>query len=66
MVDAGNKIEIRHVVLGIQTETDAEVLSGLQEGEMVVVSDRSSLKAGEQVRPKMIELVQYQGQEDQK
>jgi hypothetical protein len=32
----------------------------------VVVSDRSSLKPGEEVRPKMIQLVQYQGQEDQK
>jgi len=30
------------------------------------VSDRSSLKAGEQVRPQVTELVQYQGQEDQK
>ena len=31
---------------GIQTATDAEVLSGLKEGESVVVSDRSGLKAG--------------------
>jgi len=66
IVDSSNKIEVRRVVLGIQTATDAEVLSGLQEGELVVVSDRSSLKPGEEVRPKTIELVQYQGQEDQK
>jgi len=66
VVDASNKIMIRPVVVGIQTDTDAEIVSGLQEGEMVVVSDRSSLKAGEEVRPKTIELVQYQGQEDQK
>lgn len=66
VVGSSNKVESRRVVLGIQTATDAEVVSGLQEGEMVVVSDRSSLKAGEQVHPQMIELVQYQGQEDQK
>ncbi len=54
------------VTLGIQTATDAEVISGLQDGEMVVVSDRSGLKAGEEVRPKVIELVEYQGQEDKK
>ncbi len=66
MVDSSNKIVIRPVVVGIQTDTDAEILSGLKEGDMVVVSDRSSLRAGEEVRPKMTDLVQYQGQEDQK
>lgn len=66
VVDPSNKIEVRRVVLGIQTATDAEVISGLKEGELVVVSDRSSLKPAEEVRPKTIELVQYQGQEDQK
>ena len=66
MVDSSNKIVIRPVVVGIQTDTDAEILSGLEEGDMVVVSDRSSLRAGEEVRPKMTDLVQYQGQEDQK
>ena len=48
-------------MLGIQTATDAEVVSGLEEGELVVVSDRSGLKAGEEVRPKMIELVAVPG-----
>ena len=66
IVDPSNKIEVRRVVLGIQTATDAEVISGLKEGELVVVSDRSSLKPAEEVQPKIIDLVQYQGQEDQK
>ena len=65
VVGANHKIEIRPVALGIQTATDAEVLSGLTEGETIVVSDRSSLKAGQEVRPKTIELLQYQGQENQ-
>jgi RND family efflux transporter MFP subunit len=66
LVDSSNKIEIRQVVLGIQTATHAEVVSGLQEGDMVVVSDRSSLRAGQVVQPKPIELTQYQGSDDNK
>lgn len=54
---AANKIEARAVTLGIQTATDAEVISGLHEGDAVVVSDRSGLKAGQQVQPQVIQLV---------
>jgi RND family efflux transporter MFP subunit len=64
VVDPENKIQIRPVVLGIQTANAAEVVSGLEEGDQVVVSDRSGLKAGQLVRPKMIELLQYQSQEN--
>jgi RND family efflux transporter MFP subunit len=64
VVSPSGQIGIRPVTLGIQTSNEAEVTSGLQGGEMVVVSDRSGLRAGEQVRPKVIELVEYQSQED--
>src|SRR6202030_643007 len=64
VVDSSSKIEKRRVLLGIQTHPDAEVISGLREGERVVVSDRSSLKVGEEVRPQVVQLVQYPGQED--
>jgi RND family efflux transporter MFP subunit len=66
VVGPSGKIEIRQVVIGIQTATDMEIVSGVQEGEMVVVSDRSSLKEGETVRPQITDLMQYHGQEDQK
>ena len=66
VVTPSNKIEVRPVTLGIQTATDAEVLSGLEEGESIVVSDRSGLKAGQDVQPKTIELVQYQAEEQTK
>jgi RND family efflux transporter MFP subunit len=65
-VSSAGKLETRTVVLGIQTASDAEVISGLEEGELVVVSDRSSLKDGEEVQPKIIELVTYQNQEEKK
>ena len=64
VVDPSQKIEVRRVALGIQTATDAEVLSGLREGDMVIVSDHSGLKAGQTVRPKEIQLVEYQSQEE--
>src|SRR5262249_44927902 len=44
VVTGANKIESRAITIGIQTATDAEVLSGLEEGDMIVVSDRSGLK----------------------
>jgi RND family efflux transporter MFP subunit len=65
IVDAANKIEVRPIVLGTQTPTDAEVVSGLQEGELVVVSDRSGLKAGQPAQAKITDLMQYRSTEEQ-
>jgi len=58
VVGADSKIVDRRVALGIQTATDAEVLSGLRPGDLVVVSDRGGLKAGETVRTQVVELMQ--------
>jgi RND family efflux transporter MFP subunit len=63
VVTPAGTIEQRNITLGIQTSKDAEVLSGLQAGEMVVVSDRSGLKNGQKVRPDVVQLAQYQGQD---
>ncbi|MEO7145821.1 MAG: efflux RND transporter periplasmic adaptor subunit, partial [Bryobacteraceae bacterium] len=65
VVNGAGKIEVRNVALGLQTATDAEVLSGLNEGDQVVVSDRSALKAGEAVHAQVVEMPQYQGQKDE-
>jgi RND family efflux transporter MFP subunit len=65
VVDATNKIQVRPIVLGIQTATDAEVVSGLQEGELVIVSDRSGLKTGQPALPKMTHLMEYRSTEEQ-
>jgi RND family efflux transporter MFP subunit len=66
VVTSSNTIEIRPVTLGIQTATDAEILTGLKDGDLLVVSDRSGLKAGQQVQPKVVELVGYQAPEETK
>jgi RND family efflux transporter MFP subunit len=61
VVGPSNTIESRAVTLGVQTADHVEIVSGLHEGEKIVVSDRSGLKAGQSVRTQAVELMQYQG-----
>ena len=49
------------VTLGVETPNDVEVASGLKEGELVAVGDRSRLRAGEMVYPKEVQLIQFHG-----
>jgi RND family efflux transporter MFP subunit len=65
VVNRNGEVEERTVELGLQTTTDAEVLSGLSEGEQVVVSDRSGLKPGQKVHPQAMSVMQYQEQNAQ-
>jgi RND family efflux transporter MFP subunit len=65
LVDHDKILQERKVVLGLQTAGDAEVLSGLNEGDEVVVSDRSGLKPGTEVRPQEVEVMQDQVQNEQ-
>jgi multidrug efflux pump subunit AcrA (membrane-fusion protein) len=60
VVDASNKIEKRDVTLGLQTATDAEIVSGLTEGEMVVYGEQSQYAAGELVRPQTVQPAEMQ------
>lgn len=59
VVNQDGTIEDRAVHLGLQTASDAEITSGLNQGEQIVVSDRSSLKAGEKVHPQQVAVMQY-------
>jgi RND family efflux transporter MFP subunit len=65
VVNRNGEVEERTVELGLQTTTDAEVLSGLSEGEQGVVSDRSGLKPGQKVHPQAMSVMQYQEQNAQ-
>lgn len=58
-VVSNGQIEDRPVSLGIQTATDAEVVSGLKAGEEVVVSDRGGLKPGDRVHAQQVQVMQY-------
>ena len=59
VVTGNNRLEDRPVRLGIQTANDAEIVTGLNEGEIVVVSDRAGLKPGERVSPQVVQVMQY-------
>jgi RND family efflux transporter MFP subunit len=61
VVTSDRKVERRAVTIGLESSTDAEVVSGLAEGESVIVSDRSGLKPGEEVRPQAVQMEQYHG-----
>ncbi|MDQ2946343.1 MAG: efflux RND transporter periplasmic adaptor subunit [Acidobacteriota bacterium] len=56
VVDRNRKLEERPVVLGLETADRAEVVSGLAEGDLVTIGNRSQLKAGELVNPKIVEM----------
>ncbi len=59
VVNSNGELRDQPVELGLKTANDIEVLSGLQEGEQVVVSDRSGLKPGQKVRPQVVQVMQY-------
>jgi RND family efflux transporter MFP subunit len=54
VVGQGNKIERREVSVGLQSATDVEILSGLQENEAVIFGSLSQYRPGQIVAPKVI------------
>ena len=60
-VNSDGRIEILPVSLGIETRNRIEIVSGLSEGERVVVGNTSQLRQGEVVAPKEAELSETRG-----
>jgi RND family efflux transporter MFP subunit len=56
IVTPNNRVERRKVTLGIETANHIEIRSGLNEGDSVVLSGRTTLQPGEEVRPKLTVL----------
>jgi RND family efflux transporter MFP subunit len=54
VVNGNNKIETRNVVLGLQSASDVEITSGLQENETVIFGAQGQFKNGELVSPKLV------------
>ncbi|MGB2642559.1 MAG: efflux RND transporter periplasmic adaptor subunit [Candidatus Acidiferrum sp.] len=54
IVNAESRIERRDVTLGLQTATETEIVSGLQQNEMVIFGEQSQYKPGQLVAPKVI------------
>jgi RND family efflux transporter MFP subunit len=59
VVNADGTLQEQTVQVGIETSADAEITAGLSEGQQVVISDRSGLRAGEKVRPQVIPVTGY-------
>ena len=54
MVNKQNQVQERPVQLGIETPDQVEVLSGLDQNDLVVVGNRSQLRPGMTVQPKLV------------
>ena len=65
VVNHDNQIEERDITLGVESPDEYEVLSGLNEGDLVVVGDHSELQAGQKVEPKQVELSTVNENQDQ-
>lgn len=53
-VNSQSLVEERHVRLGMQDNLRAEVLSGLNDGDRVIIGNRSQFRAGQKVQPKEV------------
>jgi RND family efflux transporter MFP subunit len=53
LVNQGDEIEERPVSLGLETPDKYEILTGLQEGDKVMIGNRSQVKPGQKVDPKV-------------
>ena len=56
VVNGQNVVEERRVKLGAQGKSKVEVLSGLTEGERVIIGNQSQFRSGEKVAPKEIKV----------
>ena len=54
LVNSSNRVEKREIKLGIETASQAEVLSGLNENEMVIFGEQNQFKVGELVSPQVV------------
>ncbi len=60
-VTPDNRIEVRPVTVGIETPSQIEILSGLAEGDRVVVGNKSRLRQGQVVAPQLVGMPQIEG-----
>jgi RND family efflux transporter MFP subunit len=63
-VNAQNIVEERHVRLGVEDEKGVEVLSGLNDGDRVIIGNRSEFHSGQKIRPKELSTPAKSGSEN--
>jgi RND family efflux transporter MFP subunit len=57
VVNGQNIVEERRVKLGVQGKSKVEVLSGLTDGDWIIVGNQSQFRNGEKVVPKAVKLL---------
>jgi len=55
VLDKDGRLEERKVTIGLETSTMAEILSGIQENELVVIGNRANLHPGERATGKLMD-----------
>ena len=60
VVNAQDVVEERKVKLGLQGKSRVQILSGLADGERVIVGNRSQFRSGEKVVPQEVKLPQLE------
>jgi RND family efflux transporter MFP subunit len=58
VLNSAREIEERQVNVGLQTSTKAEITSGLHEGDLVIIGNRSALHPGQKANGKITNLAQ--------
>jgi multidrug efflux pump subunit AcrA (membrane-fusion protein) len=57
IITANHEIEERTVTLGLETPDKYEVVSGLNEGDLVMIGNRAQFQPGQKVEPKFVQVV---------
>ncbi len=60
VVDGHNHVREKTIQVGLETPDEIEVVSGLKEDDLVVVSGVKNLETGELVQPKLVEVASMQ------
>ena len=58
VIDKNNKVEERPVKIGLETPNRAEITSGVRQGELVLIGNRSQVRVGATVQAKVMETAQ--------
>jgi multidrug efflux system membrane fusion protein len=57
VVNTNHQIEERAITLGLETPGKYEVTSGLKEGDLVIIGNRSAFRPGQKVEPQTVALL---------
>jgi hypothetical protein len=54
LVNKNGEIEERTIITGMETPSEVEVVSGLNEGDTVMIGSRAQVRVGQKVSPKLL------------